>query len=531
MMTKEIIPCPKCSSGRRKSSALCCTKRVYPHGVGYSCHHCGYSEFVLDESDNPEQIKDSYEFVPFPDDSLFKDYPDTVAYRYKNTKGDLYFYIVRTPDKKFFPMAYTKDHEVVMKRPPFKTLYRAEHLHSDSRPVLVVEGEKAAEAAAAIFTKADVVSWVGGAKGIKNGDWDLLKDRKVYLWPDNDEAGVAAMRGVAELIASPEIYLLDTSSLPPKYDLADNLTRDQLELVWNTASNIADPMLEGELDPNSIRALHSTKYKYYSFGWPTMDRVVKLPQSGLVVVSGRTNHGKSQFMINVALNLAKQGEVSALYLSYELPLQEMNLRMVKCLDSNNDHLQGWESDEFYDEAIRTGGLPCVLEYERLLQTKALRVVDSSADLEAILAYMTRMGEIKRRLVIFVDYVQIMKHTSDSRKSRYEQLKDMVESIRHVANKYSHLLITGSQLTAGESPLLDQVRESKDIENTAALHLKVWNKSKARDDKEKKLYADIPGDIIISVEKARQSGANGKLIGFKSPNGVRYVPVTFESKEY
>lgn len=63
-----------------------------------------------------------------------------------------------------------------------------------SAKVLVVEGEKACEAArellAALGVKPNavvVVAWPGGGKAVKKVDWSPLAGREVFLWPDADQ--------------------------------------------------------------------------------------------------------------------------------------------------------------------------------------------------------------------------------------------------------------------------------------------------------------------------------------------------------
>lgn len=65
-------------------------------------------------------------------------------------------------------------------------------------PVLVVEGEKAADAARDLAPWAVVVSWPGGGGGIGLVDWAPLKGRRVLLWPDADEPGRNTMAGYTD---------------------------------------------------------------------------------------------------------------------------------------------------------------------------------------------------------------------------------------------------------------------------------------------------------------------------------------------
>ncbi|MEN6548442.1 MAG: hypothetical protein ABFE07_20555, partial [Armatimonadia bacterium] len=56
--------------------------------------------------------------------------------------------------------------------------------------VLLVEGEKTADAAAAYLPENFcVTTWSGGANAWKNTDFSILAGRVVVIWPDNDDAG------------------------------------------------------------------------------------------------------------------------------------------------------------------------------------------------------------------------------------------------------------------------------------------------------------------------------------------------------
>lgn len=63
------------------------------------------------------------------------------------------------------------------------------------RQVLVVEGEKTADAARALFPALLVFSWPGGSKAIPFVDWSPVAGRKVIAWPDADRPGFQAMEG------------------------------------------------------------------------------------------------------------------------------------------------------------------------------------------------------------------------------------------------------------------------------------------------------------------------------------------------
>ena len=70
-------------------------------------------------------------------------------------------------------------------------------------PVLVVEGEKTADVARKRFPDYVVVTWQGGSSAVAKADWRPLAGREVVAWPDNDEAGRAAMARLDAILKQP----------------------------------------------------------------------------------------------------------------------------------------------------------------------------------------------------------------------------------------------------------------------------------------------------------------------------------------
>lgn len=93
--------------------------------------------------------------------------------------------------------------------------------------VLMVEGEKAAEAARSLFPDSVVVTWAGGANNARKVDVEPLAGRRVTAWPDNDPAGRQAARLVLacsiEAGAKAAAMVDVPDAFPAKWDLADPL--------------------------------------------------------------------------------------------------------------------------------------------------------------------------------------------------------------------------------------------------------------------------------------------------------------------
>ena len=81
--------------------------------------------------------------------------------------------------------------------PTPRPLYGLQRLaERPSAPVLVVEGEKAADAAARLLPAFAVVTSPNGSKSCDKADWTPLRGRAVTIWPDADAAGLAFVKAV-----------------------------------------------------------------------------------------------------------------------------------------------------------------------------------------------------------------------------------------------------------------------------------------------------------------------------------------------
>lgn len=94
-----------------------------------------------------------------------------------------------------------------------------------SATVLLVEGEKAADAAGGHFPTMVAMTWPGGAKGIAKADFQPLQGRRVVVWPDADDAGRRAAQDAAQAAlaagATSAAVVEIPADLPAAWDLAD----------------------------------------------------------------------------------------------------------------------------------------------------------------------------------------------------------------------------------------------------------------------------------------------------------------------
>lgn len=155
---------------------------------------------------------------------------------YHDAAGNALVYIYRfpttdkdgNPDKTFRPCTYWPEHlddsgsvqpagwkwrNLPVPRP----LYGLDRLAARRNvSVLICEGEKAADAATRLLPAMVATTTMNGADGTRKADFAPLRGRRVFIWPDADEAGATYARAVAELAhaaGAESVSVLDLASL------------------------------------------------------------------------------------------------------------------------------------------------------------------------------------------------------------------------------------------------------------------------------------------------------------------------------
>lgn len=134
---------------------------------------------------------------PAPIAHIKRGIPDKV-YPYYGSSGELlgyvYKFIASDGSKETLPLVWAKNVKTHksewrwMQWPKGKRpLYGLDRLAANPEAwVLLVEGEKCADAPLKILTKCAIVTWSGGTNGVVNVDFSQLAGRNIYAWPDCD---------------------------------------------------------------------------------------------------------------------------------------------------------------------------------------------------------------------------------------------------------------------------------------------------------------------------------------------------------
>lgn len=203
----------------------------------------------------------------------------TAVWIYRDLAGEVLGYIHRytnsTGGKEIVPLTlwrHADTHELKWRWaqfPELRPLYGLDRLAGrEALPVLIVEGEKCADAAhAAIGDRVAVLSWPGGGKAASKAAWTVLAGRNIVLWadcdaqtasatqakrlgiaegallPDSEQPGVCTMRQIGEMLAKQgcrvrNVQIPAAGSVASGWDVADALADGwDAARVWDSLKN------------------------------------------------------------------------------------------------------------------------------------------------------------------------------------------------------------------------------------------------------------------------------------------------------
>jgi adenosyl cobinamide kinase/adenosyl cobinamide phosphate guanylyltransferase len=406
-------------------------------------------------------------------------------------------------------------------------LYRSEH-HRDSDSFVIVEGEKAADALAAQGIPALGTSGASSTPPVEA--LEFLRDKRVVLWPDNDDVGRQHMRRVAERLHAMgvEVRMVNPSMLPAKADAAD-VDPAHLQSYLDSAEVYETPEHERDARPhiynnNDLKTMYtristrkwdaqmSGRRLHLDWGFERLDKVTDGIHPGLIALHGPPGVGKSAW----ALQVAQQVDAPVLYLTAEMAIEELVRRMVArtARKPMGELLSATLSRE--EEAMLVSSA---------LDTSQVRFVDASTT-QVSLAYMvevlTDLRKVSRdgHAMLIVDSLhtwinQFLAEAEDG--TEYNAINYGVNELRRIANHLSIpvMIVCERNRASMADGGLSAVAGSRTVEYRSDIVFGMDKASEQHDDH------GIVKDITLSVLKNRSGGSgveltysfNGSYMGF------------------
>jgi replicative DNA helicase len=225
--------------------------------------------------------------------------------------------------------------------------------------------------------------------------------------------------------------------------------------------------------------------------------------SMLYIIGGRPSHGKSALGLNMANHAAVDEKIPTGFISLESSDSEITGRSFAA----EGHIDG---NKLLKGKLTSADFHRVMETAGRLYNSNLFIYDvPNTDIATVRSIARRMVAIHKTKIIFIDYLQIIKHPNISLPF-HERIADISTSLKNISRELSIPIVAFAQLrrdSAGRRPTMEDFSDSSQIEK------------------------DADGAILIYHYKDKEGVDRSKLLAEKIRDGqVGEVDVVFR-REY
>ena len=251
-------------------------------------------------------------------------------------------------------------------------------------------------------------------------------------------------------------------------------------------SKLLIPIKEDELKERQANKLESLNSGYTIGGEPLL-----LPSGAISIFTAPTSHGKTTFLINLALNVATTYPDKETYLfSYEedgdsVLIKTLNTYLNKELSQNNRKtLKSYFTTgtiQFIHSQIKEYFISTKEKFfKELIETRRLNIQYSSYNSDTLIEAIRYLHKHAKPGAIFIDYIQLLNLPKGKYKtySRQEEIKEIVKALKDLAVETGLPLILGAQFNREVINQLKihptKIGEAGDIERIADTIVGFWN---------------------------------------------------------
>jgi replicative DNA helicase len=288
-------------------------------------------------------------------------------------------------------------------------------------------------------------------------------------------------------LLSEATQLQDKGETDKALELLDSKVKEvKLKDKATEFSSLIIPIKEDELKQRQINKPESLNSGYTIGGEPLL-----LPSGAISIFTAPTSHGKTTFLINLALNVAQSNPDTETYLfSYEedgdsILINTLNTYLDEELSSNNrktlksyfttgstEYIKSQSKDYFTANKDKF--------FKELIDNRRLNIHYSSYNSDTLIEAIRYLHKNANPVAIFIDYIQLLNLPEGKYKtySRQEEIKEICIALKDVAVETGLPIILGAQFNR---EVINQLRihptkigEAGDIERIANLIIGFWN---------------------------------------------------------
>lgn len=299
-------------------------------------------------------------------------------------------------------------------------------------------------------------------------------------------------------------------------------------------SSLMIPIKENELKERLI-----SKPESLSSGYTIGGEELLLPSGAISVFTAPTSHGKTTFLINLALNIATASPDKETYLfSYEedgdtVLMNTLNTYLEEEISSNNRRtIRSYfttGSTEYIKSQSRDYFIAKKDEFFReLMETRRLNIHYTSYNSDTLIEAIRYLHKHAKPGAILIDYIQLLNLPEGKYKtySRQEEIKEICIALKDVAVETGLPIILGAQFNR---EVVNQLRihatkigEAGDIERIANLIVGFWNNNftQLATEGELKEIGPITPDTLYTTILKNRGGRVGltELLTFNGNTG-------------
>lgn len=269
-----------------------------------------------------------------------------------------------------------------------------------------------------------------------------------------------------------------------------------------------------------------------------------LPAGAISIFTAPTSHGKTTFLINLALNITENYKNKEVYFfSYEedkesILLKALNTYVDEDISINNRRnlkiyfASGYRQIDYF----KPGRLDYFKEtkekfFKELINTRRLNINYSSYNSDELIEAIRYLHKNTKVGAIFIDYIQLLNLPEGKYKtySRQEEIKEICIALKDIAVETGLPIILGAQFNRTVTNALHlhptKIGEAGDIERIASLMVGFWNNNftpiategELREINSKNI--NIPNTLYTTILKNREgSVGSSELLEFNGNVG-------------
>jgi DNA primase catalytic core len=288
-------------------------------------------------------------------------------------------------------------------------------------------------------------------------------------------------------LLSEATQLHDKGEIDKALELLGNTVKDvKLKDKATEFSSLMKPIKEEEIRERQSNKLDSLDSGYTIGGEPLL-----LPSGAISIFTAPTSHGKTTFLINLALNVAQSSSDTETYLfSYEedgdsILINTLNTYLDEDISLNNrrtlktyfttgstEYIKSQSRDYFTAKKNKF--------FKELVETRRLNIHYSNYNSDTIIEAIRYLHKHANPGAIFIDYIQLLNLPEGKYKtySRQEEIKEICIALKDVAVETGLPIILGAQFNREVVNQLKlhatRIGEAGDIERIANLIVGFWN---------------------------------------------------------